>query len=334
MAEKKTPRSVYIKKILKKFPDTPTMTLAKKAYKEQPLFFESVENARQVIRYHRGLSGEKNRGYLASQDLVKEPTYNYAPFHLPESKSEPANVWKLPRGTDKVLILSDIHFPYQDNDAIRAALKYGKDQNINGIYINGDMLDFYQLSFHEKDPRVTPISEELEMGRQFLAMLRKEFVGVPIFLIIGNHEYRLERYLRVKAPELLDMSEFRIDVLLKCGEYGVTYIPYRSKCYMGKLLVEHGDKVPGAGGVNPARTALLKFKRPILVGHFHRTTQENSSVYDDDAQMAWSVGCLCTLEPSYMPVNNHNHGFAIVNVDHSTGEFSVDNKIIINGKVY
>jgi len=35
-----------------------------------------------------------------------------------------------------------------------------------------------------------------------------------------------------------------------------------------------------------------------------------------------------------MPLNNHNHGAAIVEVDHSTGRFKVENFIIINGNVY
>jgi hypothetical protein len=60
----------------------------------------------------------------------------------------------------------------------------------------------------------------------------------------------------------------------------------------------------------------------------------NSVVYDDNNIMCWSTGCLCELEPSYMPLNNHNHGAAIVEVDHLTGSFKVENFIIINGKVY
>ena len=196
------------------------------------------------------------------------------------------------------------------------------------------MLDFYQLSFHEKDPRKTSIKTELEMGREFFKMLRRDFPECAIYFIQGNHENRMERYLRVKAPELLDVEEFRLDILLRMAEYGVVEVPYASKCYFGKLLVEHGDKMRGAGGVNPARTLSLNFKRPTLCGHFHRTSSSNSVVYDDDNIMCWSTGCLCELEPSYMPLNNHNHGAAIVEVDHSTGRFKVENFIIINGKVY
>ncbi len=319
---------------LKKFPNTPLLTLAKKIYKEQPLLFDSVDRCRDILRYHTGLKGATEKNRLKDKSLVREKTYNYNPFDLPDSHKKNTNVWRLPKAYSKTLILSDLHFPYQDNDAIVGALKYGKEKGIDSIYINGDMLDFYQLSFHEKDPRKTSIKTELEMGRKFFAMLRRDFPECAIYFIQGNHENRMERYLRVKAPELLDVEEFRLDILLRMAEYGVVEVPYSSKCYFGKLLVEHGDKMKGAGGVNPARTLSLNFKRPTLCGHFHRTSSSNSVVYDDDNIMCWSTGCLCELEPSYMPLNNHNHGAAIVEVNHSDNSFKVENFIIINGKVY
>lgn len=156
----------------------------------------------------------------------------------------------------------------------------------------------------------------------------------PIYFIPGNHEARLQRFLRVKAPELLGNEEFELKSLLRCGEHRIEYLEHFSKVFFGKLLIEHGDKLRGAGGVNPARTLLLKFKRPTICGHFHRTTSANHNVYDDTHMMAWSTGCLCELEPDYMPVNEWNHGAAIVERLSDDGHFRVDNFQIINGKVY
>ena len=136
----------------------------------------------------------------------------------------------------------------------------------------------------------------------------------------------------MKSPELLDVSEFRIDVLLKVAEYGVEYIEHGTKCFFGKLLVEHGDKMKGSGGVNPARTLYLKMKRHAICGHFHRTTEATEKVYDGDVHVTYSTGCLCELEPRYMEVNNHNHGFALVEMD--SDKFKVRNLKIVNGIVY
>jgi hypothetical protein len=128
------------------------------------------------------------------------------------------------------------------------------------------------------------------------------------------------------------MKEFKLDVLLRVREFGVHYIEHGTKCYFGKLLVEHGDKMKGSGGVNPARSLFAKLKRHAICGHFHRTSEATEKVYDGDVVVTYSTGCLCELEPRYMEVNNHNHGFAVVDMD---GEnFAVSNKKIVNGKVY
>ena len=316
------------RELVKRFPSSPKLTLAKKLYKDNPKIYNSIEHARGCINRIRGLV---NSTKTTDKSLFQEPKFNYNPFNLPESKSEAREVWRLPKSISKVLLLSDIHFPYHDVKALETALKYGKKEGIDAIFINGDMIDFYQLSFHEKDPRVTDIAEELEMARNFFALLQKEFPKVLVYYIPGNHEYRMERYLRVKAPELLDMQEFKIDALLRVREYGVHYIEHGTKCYFGKLLVEHGDKMRGVGGVNPARS-YFKLKRHAICGHFHRTSESTEKVYDGDVVVTYSTGCLCELEPRYMEVNNHNHGFALVDMD---GEnFAVSNKKIVNGKVY
>lgn len=325
--------SDYIKELLTKFPNSGDRTIANLAFKKQPKLFTSFDHCRSMIKYYRGHNGEKNRSTLKDKRFVKQVKTNIENvWQIPISHSKDREVWRLPKSIKKVLLLSDIHFPYHDVKALETALKYGKKEGIDAIFINGDMIDFYQLSFHEKDPRVTDIAEELEMARNFFAMLQKQFPKVLVYYIPGNHEYRMERYLRVKAPELLDMQEFKLDVLLRVREFGVHYIEHGTKCYFGKLLVEHGDKMKGSGGVNPARSLFAKLKRHAICGHFHRTSEATEKVYDGDVVVTYSTGCLCELEPRYMEVNNHNHGFAIVDMD---GEnFAVSNKKIVGNKVY
>ncbi len=329
----KTANGELILKFVKENQDLPTLTLSKLIYSKHKTLFKDIEQVRRSVRGYRGQSGKKNKKNYP-KEFQKKVRYNYNPFKMPRSFIQPQNVWKLPKGCTKVLIISDLHIPEQDNEAIISALKYGKEKGINAIFINGDLLDFYLISTHEKRAmREWKISDELEACRDFFKMLRKNF-SCPIYFIPGNHDVRLMRYLRVKAPELLGNPEFMLDIILRCAEFKIEYIPYQSKCYFGKLLVEHGDKMRGTGGVNPARTLLLKFKRPVLCGHFHRTSSANSKVYDGNADMAWSTGCLTTLEPDYMQVNEHNHGAAIVEVNPINGNFRVQNFQIIDGKIY
>ena len=61
-------------------------------------------------------------------------------------------------------------------------------------------MDFYGISTYEKDPRKRSFSGELEIGRQILARLRDAFPHQRFYFMVGNHEERLERYLRVQTP--------------------------------------------------------------------------------------------------------------------------------------
>ena len=301
---------------LHNFPEAPTKTLARKIYADHPTFL-SFEKVYSRVRYYRGQMGKNHRKHLANRTFQKELKTEIIMKEkfLPESYASKRDTFVFPTGTRSVGIIGDVHIPYQDNDAIEVAFAKMEEENIESLFINGDLLDFYQLSFHEKDPRMVHFKQELEAGRQFLEYCRFRFPGIPIYFIPGNHENRFERYLRVKAAELLDMDEFRLDVLLHVAEYGVQFIPFRSKVVFGDFLIEHGDKIPGAGGVVPARTALMRLKTNCLINHFHKTSSSSQRVYgpgESTTIRGYSLGCLCELTPEYLEINEWNHGFAIL----------------------
>lgn len=321
-----------VKAALKQFPTASTRALARIIYDDNKELF-TLEKARDLIMYYRGAKGKRLNKSLADKSFVRKKT-NDDPFEfIPKSYAMRRDTWHLPTSIKNVAVWGDLHIPYHESDAVKAAIKLAKDDKVDAIFLNGDVMDFFGLSFHEKNPKNRPrISEELESARQFLKGLRKHFPNIPIYWIDGNHEHRLERYLAVKAPELLDTSEFQIATLLRMAEYGITYLGFRTKCYFGKLLVEHGDRLKGTGGVNPARTARLKYKRSVLVNHFHKLSVDSGKQYDGDVMTCWSNGCLCELEPEYMEVNEHVHGVCHVQMDGDN--YRVRQYQIINGNVF
>lgn len=321
-----------VKAALKQFPTASTRALARIIYDDNKELF-TLEKARDLIMYYRGAKGKRLNKSLADKSFVRKKT-NDDPFEfIPKSYAMRRDTWHLPTSIKNVAVWGDLHIPYHESDAVKAAIKLAKEDKVDAIFLNGDVMDFFGLSFHEKNPKNRPrISEELESARQFLKGLRKHFTNIPIYWIDGNHEHRLERYLAVKAPELLDTSEFQIATLLRMAEYGITYLGFRTKCYFGKLLVEHGDRLKGTGGVNPARSARLKYKRSVLVNHFHKLSVDSGKQYDGDVMTCWSNGCLCELEPEYMEVNEHVHG--VCHVQMNGDNYRVRQYQIINGKVF
>lgn len=317
--------------LLKRFPDSPLLTLAKKAYKDNPLMFRTLEDARNAIRYSAGNRNDRpNAGKKTGTQRQK--TYNSGAFVMPKSHANTYEPYTIKQS--KILILSDLHFPYQDNQAILKAIEYGKKKSVNCILLNGDILDFARISRHEPDWRHRNINEEFEAVRAFLKELRKHFPQAKIVFKQGNHDERWERFLYTKAPEIFDMAEFQLDILLKFGELNIDMVKDKLPIKIGKLTVLHGHEMQGSGGVNPARATFLKTIANVLIGHCHRSSQHTEPTFGGDVIVTTSQGCLCELAPMYARINKWNLGFSYVEHDIKTGEYNLQNLKIINGKVY
>lgn len=335
MGKKLTAKAKVVLEYLQNFPSTSKRTLAEIIYKENRVLFVDEEDARGIIRYYTGASGEtKKKSTVAAKSLVEHKTHFSFdnPYGLPPSEAKPFEPYIIPKANNNILFLSDIHLPYQDNKALSLALSYGKEKNINTIYLNGDILDIYKGSFHEQDPKKRDLEYELQVGRDFLDTLKSHFPTAKIFYKEGNHEMRWERFLRVKAPIVLGMEEFRLPILLKLAEKGVTWIPNNQLVKAGKLNIIHGNEYNGGGGINVARTLWLRAGDNVIAGDKHKTQTGLKTNIDKKIVGTWSVGCLCELNPDYLPFNEWNLGFAHIEIFNS-GEFAVHNKQIINGRI-
>ena len=321
---------------LDKFPSSPSKSLSRKIYLENAAYFTNFDQVYSRVRYYRGQLGVKARSGKGlnkfRQDLKTKIMQNN--LSLPESHTKSRGNLVLPTGCKKLGVFGDVHIPFHDVNALELMFNEFEKENVDSIYINGDLLDFYQLSFHEKDPRQVHFKDEIEAGKEFLAYTRQRFPNIPIYYVPGNHENRFERYLRIKASELLDMDEFRLDVILHVAEYKIEYIPFRTKVVFGDYVIEHGDKIPGAGGVVPARTLLMRLKSNAIVNHFHKSSESLQRVFgvgESTTIKAYSLGCMCDLNPEYMEINEWNHGFAIMSK--FKNKVSVRNYKIENGLV-
>lgn len=332
MAAKETIKEKIVKEYLAKFPNTPSLTLAKKIYKENKESFKSVDLVRSAIRRHRGQFGDWSRKHIKDKTFFKEAGERN-PFTMPESHAESFEPFIISQS--KILILSDLHFPYQNNEAIELAIAYGKRKGVNTILINGDMLDMPQHSRHERDWRNRSTKHEFDCVRQFLNYLRQEFPTQRIIFKQGNHDERWEKWLYVKAPEIFDDEYFHLPQRLGFLDLRIEEVKDKRPIKIGKLTVLHGHELSGgSGGVNPARATFLKTLDSVLVGHYHKTSQHTEASMYGDIYSVNSVGCLCGMNPQYMPINKWNLGFAYVEHEIKSGDYELHNLKIINGKVY
>lgn len=314
-----------------KNPNIPSNTAAKVLYKKYPELWASVETCRTAIRRIRGAIGDTKRKYAKDKSLFQAPKTS-STWYMPKSDAKEREIFTIPKGVTRLGILSDIHLPYHDEKALGAAVSYLKNLKINALLLNGDTVDFYGLSTHEKDPRKRKFKGEIECFREFIYWIKQE-LDCPIYFKVGNHEFRYERYMMLKAPEILDIETFRFSEFMEFGKHGIIQIGDKTKIRAGKFTIYHGHEFKGSGGVNPARWLSLKAKIPAMVGHFHKSSEHTWRDSNDQTYACYSTGCLCELNPDYLPENEWNHGFAYIELE-PNGDYVVHNKKIVNGKCY
>ena len=315
----------------KKYENFSTRAIARVLAKDYPLDFKE-NNARSIVQHIRGENFFKKATVKQRSENLKKQ-FMKRKFDLPESDYSKIENFIIPKGQNNILILSDIHLPYQDNEALNLALNYGIENKVNAIYLNGDTLDMYHGSRFVKDRRKRDLAYELEMGRNFLKQLQEVF-ECPIYFKIGNHEKRWEDYLRIQAPELLGIADFELETILRFREFGVTLVKDKQIAMAGKLPIMHGHEWQGgfAPPVNPARGLYMKAKQSCIIGHHHRTSEHTEKSLSGEVTTTWSTGCLCGLQPDYAPFNNYNHGFAHVIVQND-GSYYLKNIRIIDYKI-
>lgn len=319
-----------------KYPDMADLTLARKLYKDNPKLFTDIENARSRIRYYRGHLGERGRNSLVTTKSVKPLTYNTTNMYgLPETAAEPKKPYVLPKACNNVLLISDLHIPYHDVEAISAAITYGKEHKINTIFINGDVLDFHMLSRFEKNPKARSVKDEFDMARALLGKLRDIFPDAAIYWLKGNHCKRYEKWLYAKAPEIFDDEYYQLESRLQLNDLRITLIDDMQLVKAGKLYITHGHLLLKGvfAPVNAARGVYMQAKASTVIGHTHSVSEHSEKNLKDEITTCWSMGCLCELRPDYNPfANKYSHGFAHVLVDNK-GDFTVRNMRILNGKI-
>lgn len=323
-----------IKRYIDQFPDAKNRSLSRKIYKDYPLLFTSLEHARSVIRYHRGESGKRNRRVLSDRRFVRDESVisESNDFNLPESDALTYPIFKFPKASDRIAILADAHVPYHSVDAITAALHWCKEHEVN-TFLLSEWMDCHMLSRWVKDPRKRRFKEERDMLWRILDIIQNEFPSAQFYYRAGNHEMRYEDYMKVHSPEVYDIDEFQFDILMKFGERGIHYIGDKIRLQIGGLFSVHGHEFARTmiGPVNPARGLFLRTKQSAICEHYHQTSEHSEPTIDGSVITCWSVGCLCELNPEYMPLNKWNHGFARVKVDGDN--FEVTNLRIHKGQV-
>jgi predicted phosphodiesterase len=338
--------------IIERFPNLSKHKLAELLLKENSLLFRDKEDARKSVRNVTGAGGK------ISKEMIQSDKYKGV---LPQGEKNDFSPFVL-KGK-RIGIISDVHIPYHDLDALNVALSEFKRVKVDTIVLNGDIIDAYQLSRWEKDPNKRNHAYEMELLTIFFDDLIKMFPKVELVYKLGNHDERYEKFIYAKSPEFIGMHvmswkhliNLRFENCKSCKGTGVFKGVECPNCEKGKVAnnvsrgihLVKGKRVIKAGklnivhahefnvssvSVNPARGFFLKAKTNVIGGHLHRSSEHIEKDLNQQITGAWSTGCLCYMHPDYAPLNNWNLGCADVEV-FNDGDFEVHNHKIINGKI-
>ena len=332
--------AVILDEACAKFTAMPSQTLARYLVEKHPGLWPNMNACRLAICRRRGRQGEKSRDCKFGSGgtaVCTAPSLPLNPWILPKSEAEPWNPLKVSVAKDtKALIISDLQIPYHDNPAIRCALERGVKEECGIVIINGDFLDFYQLSRFCKDPRKLTPAKELERGNQMLDLIDRLFPKAQKIFKLGNHDERFDHYMWTQAGMVSELFHHFLedDKGLKLETRGWETVRDRQIIMLGRLPILHGHEFPYSGdSVNPARTLFLKTVENGVMGDRHRTSEHIEGRLGNKIISCWSIGCLCGLNPYYMKINKWNHGFALVEID-KEGSYRMTNVRIYNGRAF
>lgn len=224
------------------------------------------------------------------------------------------------KNNERILIISDIHVPYEDSMAMELLWVFNDVYGPTRIIIAGDLLDFYKASKYAKHPNYgVTIKDELRKGKAFIKKLRTKNPKAVIDYLCGNHDFRLQQYMVLQTPELVDFPEMTIPNLLELEKFGVKWHPVKSYATsfvdnwitVEGVSIGHFNKANQGAGMT-VRNLMIRRGGSFVQGHAHRGAiiwrrgidgeltfgLENPCLYDGkqapyvsdiDWQMGWST---------------------------------------------
>lgn len=314
------------------------VTIGSIIFKEYPTVFTQIPTRNAV---KNALAAAREKAVYLRQSPVAQimPYYDkYRPY-IEGVKSIEKNIALLEtilaKPRRKILVLSDIHVPFTDEQKLQKAIDLNRTADM--VILGGDVMDMYGCSRHRKRKSV-PHEVEIDNTVRLLEYLSKTFPWVRV--IRGNHDTRpLKKVQDVLPADLLYLvDEEPLDKLTK---------PFSNVEYLADWWTQIGDMIVA----HAERSSTVEGRPAVLLAEFFNVkgwqkrlnlgdvrlfiqahTHQISSVYREDVKMM-ECGCMAqvmeyTLDSTAMmrpPMN----GCIIVTQDHGVTDFNETREFVL-----
>lgn len=196
--------------------------------------------------------------------------------------------------TKITMILPDTQFGSEDRKTIRLltdAVAYIDPDHLVQI---GDLLDCKAPARWSKataDEFAGTLQSEIDRATAWFAQIRAVYDG-PFTIKEGNHDLRIDTYLRTQAPALGSLRALRVEELLRLSDFGIRYErrPFTLSTAPGWVFA-HGhegtaSKIAGVTALGLAR----QFGKSVVCGHTHRAGLVHETTgYNGSQRALWGM---------------------------------------------
>lgn len=192
---------------------------------------------------------------------------------------------KLQRGTETVLVISDLQIPYEHPDALRFIQTVASYAEPTKIVCIGDEVDQHAVGRFDPDPDADGPGVELKLAKRRLKKWYETFPEVSV--CVSNHTQRIykkafhagipEGYLR-PVNDWLDAPEGWV---------------WEDKFVIDGVRYEHGD---AQGGMYAARNLAIRNRQSTVIGHHHSNGAVFYIANEDEMIFALNTGCLVDIK--------------------------------------
>lgn len=185
------------------------------------------------------------------------------------------------RSDARTLVAGDAQIPFQDQQAFDRFQTAVVETQPDNIVFVGDMVDLPSMSrWSQRSEWVGGTQAAIDQYHNFLAQTRSNAPNAVISVVHGNHEQRMDDYVRKNAAEVLglrranaakELAVLTLQYLVRYDDLEINSIdgyPNGTLWLEDNLKATHGTNV-AKGGSNAAKY-LKEERETTLYGHTHR----------------------------------------------------------------
>lgn len=182
----------------------------------------------------------------------------------------------------RVLVISDLHAPYENPKAISFLKSVKKEFKTDTVIIIGDEVDHHALSFHDHDPNEYSPAHEHLRAVEHLKPFYREFPRARI--VVSNHTSRIFRRAFTSGIPRLFLRDYKDFLKAPKGW------EWKDSWVIDNVYYCHGDGF--SGGANAAYNAAKNNNQSTVIGHFHNDGGCRYFSSRENEIFALTVGCL------------------------------------------